>query len=131
MSPLANLKVTRQRALIDTVAQGPAALTRYLMRMLRVTDAPELRAAVPALPNPLTAAAMQRLPRYDEEKIAESLQSVSPAEAVRSARSLISYYDIGLKEPQYAVLEAMQKGVPEDAFIVWDVTQFGHYARTH
>ena len=71
----------RQRALIDTVAQGPAALTRYLMRMLRVTDAPELRAAVPALPNPLTAAAMQRLPRYDEEKIAESLQSVSPAEA--------------------------------------------------
>ena len=34
-----------------------------------------------ALPNPLTAAAMQRLPRYDEEKIAESLQSVSPAEA--------------------------------------------------
>ncbi len=55
----------------------------------------------------------------------------SPAEAVRAARSLISYYDIGLKEPQYAVLEAMQKGVPEDAFIVWDVTQFGYYARTH
>ena len=25
----------------------------------------------------------------------------------------------------------MQKGVPEDAFIVWDVTQFGYYARTH
>ena len=55
----------------------------------------------------------------------------SPAEAVRAARSLISYYDIGLKEPQYSVLEAMQKGVPEDAFIVWDVTQFGYYARTH
>ena len=55
----------------------------------------------------------------------------SPAEAVRAARSLISYYDIGLKEPQYPVLEAMQKGVPEDAFIVWDVTQFGYYARTH
>ena len=58
-------------------------------------------------------------------------ERTSPAEAVRAARSLISYYDIGLKEPQYPVLEAMQKGVPEDAFIVWDVTQFGYYARTH
>ena len=71
----------RQRELIDTVAQGAAALSQYLLRMLRVTDTTELRSAVPPLPNPLTAAAMQRLPRYDEEKIAESLQSVLPAEA--------------------------------------------------
>ena len=55
----------------------------------------------------------------------------SPAEAVSEARSLITYYDIRLKEPQYAVLEMIQKGIPEDAFIVWDVTQFGYYARTH
>ena len=55
----------------------------------------------------------------------------SPAEAVTAARNLISYYDIRLKEPQYAVLEAIQNGIPEDAFIVWDVTQFGYYARTH
>ena len=55
----------------------------------------------------------------------------SPAEAVAAARKLIAYYDIRLKEPQYAVLEAMQHGIPEDAFIVWDVTQFGYYARTH
>ena len=55
----------------------------------------------------------------------------SPAEAVGAARRLISYYDIRLKEPQYPVLEAMQRGIPEDAFIVWDVTQFGYYARTH
>ena len=55
----------------------------------------------------------------------------SPAEAVRAARRLIAYYDIRLKEPQYVVLEAMQRGIPEDAFIVWDVTQFGYYARTH
>ena len=55
----------------------------------------------------------------------------SPAEAVAAARSLIAYYDIRLKEPQYAVLEAMQAGVPEDAFVTWDVTQFGYYARTH
>ena len=71
----------RQRELIDTVAQGPAALSQYVLRMLRVTDTTALRTAVPQLPNPLTAAAMQRLPRYDEEKIAESLQSVLPAEA--------------------------------------------------
>ena len=55
----------------------------------------------------------------------------SPELAVAAARNLISYYDIRLKEPQYGVLEAMQKGIPEDAFIVWDVTQFGYYARTH
>ena len=55
----------------------------------------------------------------------------SPAEAVKAARNLISYYDIRLKEPQYPVLEAMQKGIPEDAFVVWDVSQFGFYARTH
>lgn len=72
---------SRQRALIDAVAQGPAALSQYLLRILRVTDTATLRDAVPPLPNPLTAAAMQRLPRYDEEKIAESLQSVLPSEA--------------------------------------------------
>ena len=55
----------------------------------------------------------------------------SPVEAVSAARSLIAYYDIRLKEPQYAVMEAMRRGIPEDAFIVWDITQFGYYARTH
>ncbi len=55
----------------------------------------------------------------------------SPAEAVSAARRLIAYYDIRLKEPQYPILEAIRKGVPEDAFVVWDVTQFGYYARTH
>ena len=55
----------------------------------------------------------------------------SPAEAVSAARKLIAYYDIRLKEPQYAVLESMQRGIPDDAFLVWDVTQFGYYARTH
>ena len=55
----------------------------------------------------------------------------SSAEAVTAARNLIAYYDIRLREPQYPVLEAMQNGIPDDAFIVWDVTQFGFYARTH
>ena len=55
----------------------------------------------------------------------------SPVEAVSAARKLIAYYDIRLKEPQYAVLEAMQRGIPEDAFVAWDVTQLGWYARTH
>ena len=55
----------------------------------------------------------------------------SSAEAVAAARNLIAFYDIHLKEPQYPVLEAIQRRIPEDAFIVWDVTQFGYYARTH
>ena len=55
----------------------------------------------------------------------------SSAEAVAAARSLIAYYDFRLREPQYPVMEAMQKSIPEDAFIVWDVTQFGYYAHTH
>ena len=54
-----------------------------------------------------------------------------PAEVVAAARKLIAYYDIRLKEPQYAIMEAIQRSVPEDAFIVWDVTQFGYYTRTH
>ena len=54
-----------------------------------------------------------------------------PAEAVSAARSLIAYYDIRLKEPQFPILEALHKGIPEDAFVVWDVTQLGYYARTH
>lgn len=52
-----------------------------MLRQLRVSDEPALRTAVPELPNPLTAAAMQRLPIYDETKIAASLSSITPAEA--------------------------------------------------
>ena len=55
----------------------------------------------------------------------------SPAEAVLAARRLIAYHDIGLQEPQYPILEAIRNSLPEDAFTVWDVTQFGYYARTH
>ncbi len=55
----------------------------------------------------------------------------SPAEAVVAARRLIAYYDIRDKEPQYPILEALQRGTPDDAFTVWDVTQFGFYSRTH
>ena len=55
----------------------------------------------------------------------------SPVEAVSAARRLIAYYDIRLKEPQYPILETIQNSIPEDAFIVWDITQFGYYARTH
>ncbi len=42
----------------------------------------------------------------------------SPVAAVLAARRLIAYYDIRLKEPQYPVLEAIQRGIPEDAIIV-------------
>ena len=68
------------------------------------------------------------LPHLDEARAGER---PSPAGAVEAARNLIAYYDIRLHEPQYPVLETIQAGIPEDAFIVWDVTQFGYYARTH
>ena len=68
------------------------------------------------------------LPYLAEEKAGNRS---SPAEAVTAARNLIAYYDIRLEEPQYPVLEAIQRGIPEEAFTVWDVTQFGYYARTH
>ncbi len=68
------------------------------------------------------------LPYLDEAGAGER---PSPVEAVEAARNLISYYDIRRREPQYAVLEAIQGSIAEDAFIVWDVTQFGYYARTH
>ena len=54
-----------------------------------------------------------------------------PFEAVAAARRLITYYDIQLQEPQYAVMDAVRKGVPQDAYAVWDVSQLGFYARTH
>ena len=57
------------------------------------------------------------LPFFTE---AEDGDRPSPVEAVRAARGLIAYYDIRLKEPQYAVLEAIQGSIPEDAFIVID-----------
>ena len=55
----------------------------------------------------------------------------SPVEAVAAARNLIDYYDIGLKEPQYPILETIKNSIPEETFTVWDVTQFGYYSRTH
>ena len=48
-----------------------------------------------------------------------------------AARRLIAYYDIALHEPQYPILEAIKKSIPEETFTVWDVTQFGYYSRTH
>ncbi len=68
------------------------------------------------------------LPYLDDARAGER---PSPASAVEAARNLIAYYDIRLHEPQYPVLETIQASIPEDAFIVWDVTQFGYYARTH
>ena len=62
---------------------------------------------------------------------ADAGDRLSPVEAVAAARGLIAYYDIGDKEPQYPIMEAIQRSIPEDSFISWDVSQFGYYARTH
>ena len=55
----------------------------------------------------------------------------SPEPAVAAARRLIAYFDIRLKEPQFPIIEALRRGIPDDAFTVWDVTQLGYYSRTH
>ena len=55
----------------------------------------------------------------------------SPADAVTAARRLIAYYDIQLHEPQFPILEAMRRAIPQHAFTVWGITQLGFYARTH
>ena len=55
----------------------------------------------------------------------------SPAAAVRAARNLISHYDVALKEPLYEFLETLRSAIPEDAFVVWDISQLSFYARTH
>ena len=55
----------------------------------------------------------------------------SPVEAVTAARRIIAHYDIKSSEPQHPILEALQKGIPDEACVVWGVTQFGYYARTH
>ncbi|MXY75384.1 MAG: thiamine pyrophosphate-binding protein [Acidimicrobiia bacterium] len=55
----------------------------------------------------------------------------SPAEAVTAARRLIAHYDIQDREPQYPILQLIRDIIPDDAFVVWGITQFGYYARTH
>ena len=55
----------------------------------------------------------------------------SPAATVAAARRLIRYHNIRLMEPQYLFMETIHKSVPEESYIVWDITQLGYYARTH
>ena len=55
----------------------------------------------------------------------------SPAEAVSAARSLIAYYDIGAQGAPVPGPRGDTERDSDDAFTVWDVTQFGYYARTH
>ncbi|MDE0268701.1 MAG: thiamine pyrophosphate-binding protein [Acidimicrobiaceae bacterium] len=55
----------------------------------------------------------------------------SPAAGVAAARKLIAYYDIAEKEPQYPILKMIEDTIPDEAVIVWGVSQFGMYARTH
>ena len=55
----------------------------------------------------------------------------SPVMAVDAARRLIAHYDVQLQEPLYPFVEALREAIPEDAFVTWDVTQLGFYARTH
>ena len=64
-------------------------------------------------------------------KDADAGNRSSPAMAVDAARRLIAHYDVQLQEPLYPFVEALREAIPEDAFVTWDVTQLGFYARTH
>ncbi len=56
----------------------------------------------------------------------------SPAKAVAAARRRVEdVSSIERNEPQHTVLEALQTGIPEDAFVVWGMTQLGYYSRVH
>ena len=55
----------------------------------------------------------------------------SPAAAVAEARRRIATDPLERNEPQHSVLQALQSGIPEDAFVVWGMTQLGYYSRVH
>ena len=55
----------------------------------------------------------------------------SPAAAVAEARRRITTDPLERNEPQHSVLQALQSGIPEDAFVVWGMTQLGYYSRVH
>ena len=55
----------------------------------------------------------------------------SPVAAVAEARRRIATDPLERNEPQHSVLQALQSGIPEDAFVVWGMTQLGYYSRVH
>ena len=55
----------------------------------------------------------------------------SPAEAVAEARRRIATDPLERNEPQHSVLQALQAGIPEEAYVVWGMTQLGYYSRGH
>ena len=55
----------------------------------------------------------------------------SPAAAVSAARNRLATDPLERNEPQHSVLQALQAGIPEDAHVVWGMTQLGYYSRVH
>ena len=55
----------------------------------------------------------------------------SPAAAVAEARRRIATDPLERNEPQHSVLQALQAGIPEEAYVVWGMTQLGYYSRGH
>ena len=74
-----------QQELERAVEAGNTQVRDLMLRRLGVESSEDARKAVPQLPRPLTQAAMQRLPRHDEEKVYEALRVVNPLQAATPA----------------------------------------------
>ena len=58
-------------------------------------------------------------------------ERTSPVDAVAEARRRLATDPLETNEPQHSVLQALQAGIPEDAHVVWGMTQLGYYSRVH
>ena len=74
-----------QQELEIVVESGPGSVRDYLLRSLGVEDRHQAERSVPQLPNPLTPAAMQRLPVHDELELAKCLGEITPVQAADPA----------------------------------------------
>ncbi len=76
-----------QDELVAKVEEGPAAIEKFMITgVLKISDLDAVRSSVPALPNPLTAGEMSKLPRYAETQVADALEAaITPARAAEPA----------------------------------------------
>ena len=108
---------------------NPAGDTSTLVNInIDDTDLTRIQANTIPLHGDAKATINALLPLLKEFKAGER---PSPVEAVTAARRLIAYYDIADHEPQYPVLKMIESSIPDETVVVWGVTQFGYYSRTH
>ncbi len=67
----------------------------------------------------------------DECAKAGSGSRPSPAERVASIKATLEASDDERDEPQDSILKSLRRGVPEEAVMVFGMTQIGYYSRQH